>query len=378
MILRRCVVAMLTGSMLALAAAAAEPGADSGAQCAAKAITPISSGFGADGPFAVEQVMVAHTGYRQELPVFLPKGDGAARYPVIFFSHGYGPNIWSVYEPLLRHMASRGAIVVFGVFPMGMVTMRERYEILWNGYLAATQRLAERMDLTRVGFVGHSFGGGANPTLAYQGIVQKGWGSKGAFMFELAPWYTFGMSDEKLRSFPPHVLHAVQVYDRDRMNDHRMAFDLQRQMRTPVNWALLVRSETVRGCALTAEHMLPARSKNLILEQYALFRPLDVLMQAAFERGDPGALAGALKPSPEGYQPLQILEQPQAPQPGSEYRFAWDGRMNPRKEGDASARGQFSDLSDAQDLPLGDAAAAPRKGLLERWRERRAPGAATP
>jgi hypothetical protein len=347
-------------------------GGSPGADCAAAAVSPIAAGPGAPGPHAVERQEIPHPRSDEPVTVFLPK-DAPGRRPVIFFSHGYGPNLWSLYEPLLNHMASQGNVVVFGVFPLGRVTMKERYTILWEGFELAARRLGDRIDLARVGFVGHSFGGGANPTMAFQGIVDQGWGRDGAFLLELAPWYTYGMTDERFGRFPGHVLHAVQVYDQDHMNDHQMAWDLHRQFRTRVNWILRVRSDTAKGCTMAAEHMMPGRAGNPRLLAYGLLRPLDVMMQAAFHRGDPGALAAAMKPSPEGYQPLELLARPPAVADRASYRFAWDGKMNARKPGAEGVRAQFEDLADGTELSTtAEPAPTPeRKGLLDRWRERR-------
>lgn len=379
---RRSALACVLAGLLAMGACSARDeratglsrGGSPGAECAEQAVSPITAGPGAPGPFAVERLELAHPDSSDPVTVFLPREPRPTRRPVIFFSHGYGPNLWSLYQPLLEHMASRGHVVVFGVFPLGRATMQQRYEVLWRSFEVAVARVGDRLDLERVGFVGHSFGGGANPTMAYQGIVDKGWGRRGAFLLELAPWYTYGMTDERFARFPRHVLHAVQVYDRDHMNDHRMAWDLHAQFRTPVNWLWSVRSDTVRGCTLAAEHMMPGRARNPRLLAYGLLRPLDVLAQAAFEGADPGLLRDALKPSPEGYQPLEVLARPPAAPPRSDYRFAWDGRMNPRKPGADAVRAQFDTLSDADDLATDDAPAAGRPGLGERlrdWRERR-------
>lgn len=341
---------------------------DAGPECDG-AISPITSGYGADGPLKMERLTVPQS-RGDDVPVFAPQDDPGQRRPVIFFSHGYGPNLWQVYEPFIRHVVSKGAIVVFSPFPMGGATMERRYQALWGGFEAAVNQLGSRMDLARVGFVGHSFGGGANLAMAYEGLVKRGWGRQGALMFELAPWYPFGISDEKIAQIPADVVHAVQVYDEDRMNDHRMAFDIHRAMRTRTNLVFQVKSMTVGRCTLVAEHMLPSRTKNATIKQYGLLRPMDLLMQAAFERPDPGALAAIQRPSPEGYQPLEVLSNLEPAHPESYYRFAWGGRMNPRKPG-ADVRGQFDDLPNLDGSGEADApASSPRRGLLRRWLER--------
>jgi hypothetical protein len=82
------------------------------------------------------------------------------------------------------------------------------------------------MDLTRVAFVGHSFDGGATPAMARHGIVEQGWGSRGALVLELAPWYAYQATDAQLAALPASVVQAQEVYEQDDKNDWRLAIDL--------------------------------------------------------------------------------------------------------------------------------------------------------
>ena len=95
---------------------------DAGPECEG-AVSPITSGPGADGPFPMEQLSAAQ-GRGDAVPVFVPQGDAATRRPVVFFSHGYGPNLWQVYEPVIRHVVSKGYIFVFSPFPIDRKSTR--------------------------------------------------------------------------------------------------------------------------------------------------------------------------------------------------------------------------------------------------------------
>ena len=79
-----------------------------------------------------------------------------------------------------------------------------------------------------------------------------------------------------------------------------------------------VKSQAIGGCELTAEHMLPSRAKSLVLKQYALFRPVDLLMQAAID-GDTAFVEWRMGLKIKGIEFLY---------PGtSRLRFGADGRI---------------------------------------------------
>jgi hypothetical protein len=113
---------------------------------------------------------------------------------------------------------------------------------------------------------------------------------------------------------------AVDLYDHSRVAGGQYFF--------------LVRSLTVDGCQIVADHSAPARNPSLRLKQYGVFRPLDALADATLG-GSPEARtaldAMGRQPSPPGYQPI-LLETPPAPvSPESAYIFKWSGPANPRR-----------------------------------------------
>jgi acetyl esterase/lipase len=304
--------------------------ADSTASAACDPQIPaISSGYGADGPYKPDIESVDNPAFREPVQVFFPAGAPGKR-PVIFFSHGYGPGVWEVYKDLIQHMVSVGEVVVFSGYPMIRASNDERYDDLWQGFKAAADRYDDRMDLSRVGFVGHSFGGGATPAMAYKGLVQQGWGKQGAFLMELAPWYAFQITDAEMQQYPAGTLQLVEVYDKDDTNDHRMGIDLYKSTKLAADYYVMVHSGTVAGCSLTADHSTPGRNPSLRQKQYAVFRPFDMLADAAFS-GSTGARQALTGFGTDGvYQPLSLVASPVPDQPESHYRNPWSDPKNQR------------------------------------------------
>jgi len=300
---------------------------------------PSGPNWGADGPYQMTSTSYAdQASPGQQVQLFLPEGAPGQR-PVIFFAHGFGPGVWQAYSDLITHLVSVGYAVVYAPYQTSGVTTPQRYDELWGGFLAAAQQNAS-LDLTRVGFIGHSFGGGATPYLAYQGLVQQGWGSAGAFMLLLAPWYSYETPDSLLQALPAGLIQGEQIYDQDSTNDHRMAIDIYQHLPTHGGrYFLLGHSGTLGGCTLTADHSTPGTNSSLLLKRLVVFRPLDAMASLAFA---PSAAAqrallqmSAPGGGPAGYLPLSLLAAPQPDQPESYYQYPWDSTLNPR-EGEES------------------------------------------
>lgn len=304
------------------------------ANSACRGIIPeIKRGYGAEGPYGYVVKTVASPAWAGHyVSIFFPVGL-VGRLPVIFFSHGFGATDWKrVYAPFMRHMVSREYIVVYSPYETFGST-NERYSTLWKGFEAAVQNFGERMDLSRVGFVGHSFGGGATPEMAYRGFVKNKWGKKGAFIYMLAPWYSFQITQEQLRSFPRNIVFVEQVYDKDKINDHRMAIDIYRNIRLPESrkYFQVVRSEKIGDCELEADHSTPGRNPSLYLKQYSVFRTFDALADYAFNgnRNAKEVLLG--KNQSAQYHPVIDERNPEPKIPQQNYHFSWDSGKNPRR-----------------------------------------------
>lgn len=352
---------LVLAATLALPAALALPAEAEGRARCDETDAPIADGFGARGPYAVRRVEVENPAWqRNPASVFLPVASSAQgarrRPPVVFFGHGFGATSPVHYHSLAEHLASRGIAVVYTPYPTAALGHERRYATLWAGFQAAAASPGLDLDLSRVGFVGHSYGGGATPSMAWRGIVERGWGRRGAFLMVMAPWYVLDVGDEELASFPSGTRLLVQVYEDERINDPRIAIDLYHAFAVPETHKafVTVRSDAHGGCELRAGHTTPAtdgiRGTLDPLDRYAVFRLLDALVVDAFE-GDPGARRVALGTgTPEHVSmgtwsdgsprtPLLSTRTPLPMRPATAYRFPQGERERWVRAGGAGGAG---------------------------------------
>lgn len=299
-------------------------------------IPGISGGYGSEGPYDMGVKTVSNPLWKgKQVAVFFPKGASGQR-PVMFFSHGFGATDWKhYYTQLIRHMVSRGNIVIYSPYKTIGASFDERYAILWNGFELAVDGYGDKMDLTRVGFVGHSFGGGATPAMAYKGLVGKGWGKNGAFMYIMAPWYVFQITPEQLRQFPKSTVMVMQIFDKDEVNDHRMAIDIYRNLSLPKDnkHFLVVRSEKINGCDIVADHATPNRNPSLRIKQYGIFFPLDAFYDLSINgnsHGNDVISVSRLTSEKAGYQPIGKETDPAPKVAEKNYKYPWNKKINPR------------------------------------------------
>ncbi|TWB10478.1 hypothetical protein FBZ89_1342 [Nitrospirillum amazonense] len=293
---------------------------------------------GVDGPYALVQHTVRNAATGREVQVFLP-AQAPGPSPVILFAHGFGADRWTLYEGLIRHLVSRGAVVVFAPYPTLDATQDQRYGALWDGFTAAVVAEGAAMDLTRVGVIGHSFGGGAVPFLASRAFVDRGWGSRGGFILMLAPWYSYGTSDNDLAHLPSWILRGWQVYDSDTVNDQRMAADLYAHTPpTAGRYFFQANSGTVSlpkgaACPLTADHRTPVQGNSPLLQRLAVYPVVDALADQAFTpSADTAAKLAALGHQGDGgYHPLVREDTPAPAKAQDAYRWPWTHPRNPRQ-----------------------------------------------
>ena len=306
-------------------------------------VPAINDGFGADGPYQVTlNVTPSPLWPGINVSVYSPVG-GDLPAPVIFFAHGFNANYAFLYHNLLQQFASRGYIAVFSPYP-GMaaslltpITILERYDVLWEGFKQAVQEFPELIDSTRIGFIGHSFGGGAVLSMTKRAL-NAGWGNNGCFMMPLAPWYFYDISEEELQNFAPQAKLLMQVYEGDIVNDHRLAIDIFNHISIADDEKDFVEvfSDNYEGYFYNADHGLPETFAIYnALDYYAVFRLADALADYSL-KGNPEAKAVALgNGSPEQtnmgpLQPLLVSDNPSPIIPPSNYLYRCDNYLNPR------------------------------------------------
>jgi hypothetical protein len=263
--------------------------------------------------------------------------------PVIFFARGFNANYSFIYHNLMHHLASRGYAVVFSPYP-GMaaslltpVTILERYDVLWEGFRQAVREFPDLIDSTGIGFIGHSFGGGAVPAMAKRAI-NAGWGSNGCFMMPLAPWFFYDISEQELQSFAPQTKLLMQVYQGDIVNDHRLAIDIFDHISIGDDEKDFVEvfSDNYEGYFYNADHGLPETfAVYNALDGYAVFRLADALADYSLKANLEAKAVALGNGSPEQINmgpllPLLVSDNPFPAIPSSNYLYRCDNFLNPR------------------------------------------------
>ena len=257
-------------------------------------IPPIQSGYGANGAFTVKVDKFQSPLYDNEkVQVFRPV-EKTEPAPVIFFVPGFHNNDPDEYRPLINHIVSRGYALVylpFQVVSFDLSLNEKRYNTIWAGFEEAIKRFGASFDLTRIGFAGHSYGASALPAMMQRGVVGKGWGKNGAFIYSMAAWYVFQFGGKEYANWPQHVKLLVQVYGDDGVCDHRMAKEIYERANLPASEKdfVMLRSERRFGYTLDAEHGVPSTgSDENGLDYYGVYRIFDALADYAFN----GSAAG--------------------------------------------------------------------------------------
>ena len=253
---------------------------------------PIASGYGANGPYAINEEKFPSPQFSLEnVHVFRPAGV-TAKTPVIFFAPGYSNNDPAAYRSLINHIVSRGYALVFAPFQLLSISLtphEKRYDTIFAGFEEAVKRHGASFDLNRVGYAGHSYGGAAIFAMSLRGI-ERGWGKEALMLYSMAPWYYFEITTKQLVNFPPHAKLVMQVFETDGVCDHRLAKETFERINLPSSEKdfLMLRGEQRLGYKLEADHGVPSGGTIDALDYYGIYRPFDALADYAFNGGSEG------------------------------------------------------------------------------------------
>ncbi|WP_294221082.1 alpha/beta hydrolase [uncultured Chryseobacterium sp.] len=307
-----------------------------------------TSGYGSDGSYEVAEIDFDNPQYAgTQVSVFYPQGTTSPR-PTIFFSHPYGGEDKTYNMGLYRFIAKKGFVVVFVPYRTIDISVDHRYQTLWQGFVKAANDYPNIIDTKKVGFMGHSFGGGASIDLAYKAFTEKGWGQDARFLFTMAPWYAFNWNsslttEQQLQNFPANTKMISQVYDEDDVNDHRLAIDIYKHINIPNSEKdfIHVKSSAINGYNYVTDHATPSSRKAFdALDYYAVYRLLDAMMDYSFNGNanakntalGNGSSAQVTMPSYNGQTmaPLEVTDNPVPNYPQSKYQFPCSSSTNPR------------------------------------------------
>jgi pimeloyl-ACP methyl ester carboxylesterase len=144
------------------------------------------------------------------------------------------------------------------------------------------------IDTSKVGYVGHSEGGGF---VFYLARERPNWGTQGRFIFSIAAWWGFHLPETGNVNYPSNTNLIVQVNHYDNGTDPRQNIDFLLHNTIPVE------RKTYLYLPGDAEHTADhGVSYSMFenghytydaLEQVGLYRPLESLMHYSFGDDDP-------------------------------------------------------------------------------------------
>lgn len=307
---------------------------------------PISrphTGYGSDGNYAVAKITFPSPLYSgKNVEIFYPQGITSPK-PTIFYSHPYGGEESAYNIGLYQFIAKKGYVVVFAPYPTTGVTVDERYNTLWQSFKKAVTDYPDIINTTKVGFMGHSFGGGASFALAHKAFIDEGWGENGRFIFAMAQWYSYQITQAELQSFPTNTKLITQVYDDDVTNDHRLAIDMFKNINISNSEKdfILIKKSILPNFTYTAEHNLPNTQTSYdAYDYYGIYRLLDAMIDYSFNGNitaknvalGNGSAEQITMPSYNGQalSPLVVTDNPFPLYPQSKYTFQCSSSNNPR------------------------------------------------
>lgn len=296
-------------------------------------------GYGSFGTHAVDSMLFVNPADSTYISfVYFPKGITAPA-PTVFFLGGNGANTPYGYQPFMHMIVSKGFTVVFVPSPTSQPTLT-RYHNLNAGFRFAVKNYPLLIDTTRIGFVGHSFGGGASFALAYDFYKHDNWGANGRFIVTSAQWYSYAITQFQLENFPENTKLLSFIYDEDRVCDHRMAVDIFRNISIPKEEKDLVyiRSSVAGEYSYDANHVAPNTiSCYDAVDHFTLFRLTDAMMDLVFHKNESAravALGNGSGPQvtmPMGLSPLEVSDTIYVRRSESYYAYNYSSYRNPRR-----------------------------------------------
>jgi dienelactone hydrolase len=226
----------------------------------------------------------------QRILLYVVKPDTGQAHPCILFCPRFGTDDPVEYRELIHHIVSLGAVVVFPVYEVNVFT-RHSVEVgpRTDDFFSLVSRVVKgKVDTTRIGFIGHSYGAGIIPAIAARVVDRNGWGSKGAFLYLMSPWYYPGTSSRTIANFPKSLHVIVQVFEDDNTNDPRIGANFFQMLKLPHNQKeFLVVPSTRSTPRIKSDFLAPLGVEALggtvnIIDSAAIYRVITSAFEGVF------------------------------------------------------------------------------------------------
>ena len=252
-----------TAALLVLAAVAVL----GGTACVVPPVGVVPAGEpGAAGPCTFERTdLVNEHDWRHPVFVLEPTGSGSPytggrcdddSRPVAFLAHGYLGNVYEGYQGLVEQLVSNGYVVVFPGYAIEYEPM-DQYNAVDTGFRQGVE-FSDRADPSRVGFIGHSFGGGMLYWLIARAEA-RGWGAEAVWAVNFAPYFAVMNPGDGAIDLPDHIRFTMVSYDNDYVVDTRIAIEQFSAIDTPDEAAqhVAVFSDRSQSPPIEADHVGP-------------------------------------------------------------------------------------------------------------------------
>lgn len=314
------------------------------------------SGYGAPGDYNVDSLLFVNPADPFDTSYLYYPAGITSPVPTVYFMGGNGGVSHVYYAPYFHFIASKGFSLVFVPSPTTQSTV-QRYDNMQAGFIYASRTFTNYIDTTRVGFAGHSFGGGACFGISYELFDDYNWGSNGRFLMPTAQWYSYEITQAELQNFPANTYLLSFLFEDDVVCDHRMAIDIFTAISIPEadKDMVYVVSSDVQSYHYAGDHVLPNTSARYdAMDYYVLYRLTDAMMDFVFN-GNQSARYVALGDGdplqvtmPGGMNPLTVSDSLTANFPEWQYGYPCSSAQNPR----ASYCGVITSMTFADSDPL--------------------------
>jgi hypothetical protein len=174
----------------------------------------ITNGYGTWGVNNYIQEASIDVAGKGTITFYHPDMAAPQQRPVIFFISGWGRE-YQTYDKFFKYLASIGCSVV-NIYNTSPGSINTSYQNSLDMMQQAATTYSNWIDTSKVGLMGHSYGGGSTIWLGKQAFDSNGlnWGTNGRFIMTFAQWLSFKVTDTDLQNYPSNVyLLMLQSYD---------------------------------------------------------------------------------------------------------------------------------------------------------------------